>query len=205
MSDALKPDTSLWSSDSVPEWNRALDSYDEVVERQGVSSLAELDRWVRVELPGRIAERGTPHVTLEELAKVTRWKMARGVWRARNLSLVESNGADVVVETSREALTAVPDPRRPIAILARLQGVGPATASVVAAAAAPERYPFFDELVAEQVPGLGTVAFTLPYYLRYAEAIRSRAGLLPDDWTPALVERALWAHSGGKAGRARGR
>lgn len=202
MPDPLKPDTSLWSSDSLPEWSRALGSYDEVVDRQGVSSLAELDRWVRVELPGRIAERENPHVTLEELAKVTRWKMARGVWRARNLSLVESNEADLVVETSRQALAAVPDPRRPIAILARLQGVGPATASAVAAAAAPEQYPFFDELVAKQVPDLGKVAFTMPYYLRYSEAIRTRAARLPDDWTPALVERALWAHSGGKAGRA---
>ena len=43
------------------------------------------------------------------------------------------------------------------------------------------------------------VAFTLPYYLRFADALRERAKQLGGRWTPVLVERALWAHSGGKA------
>jgi hypothetical protein len=50
------------------------------------------------------------------------------------------------------------------------------------------------------VPGLGAVAFTLPYYARYAAALRERAGRLGDGWTPVMVERALWADRGGKAG-----
>jgi hypothetical protein len=86
-------------------------------------------------------------------------------------------------------------------MLAALDGVGPATASGVAAAAAPERYPFFDELVAAQVPGLGKIAWTHGFYARYAAAIRSRAETLGADWTPVMLERALWAHVGGKAGR----
>jgi len=192
----------LWRSDSETRWREALDSYEAVVDRQGVAALGELDRWVRLELPARITSRPEPHVTLEELARVTRWKMARGVWRARNLTLVEGNDPEVVVAVSREALAAIPDPRRPIDLLARLKGVGPATASAVAAAAAPETYPFFDELVAEQIPGFGEVGFTLPYYLRYAEAIRRRAEELGGDWNAVRVERALWSHSGGKAARA---
>jgi hypothetical protein len=194
----------LWSSGSAAEWKDALQRYPEVVERQGVDALPELDRWVRDDLPSAIAARSEPHVTLEELAGLTRWKMARGVWRARNLALVQGNDPESVVETSRRALAAVPDPRAPIATLAWLDGVGPATASAVAAAAAPAVYPFFDELVAAQVPGLGTVAFTLPYYLRYAEALRERTAALGEGWDPVRVERSLWAHAGGKAG-ARGR
>ena len=73
-------------------------------------------------------------------------------------------------------------------------------ASAVAAAAAPETYPFFDEIVAACVPELGAVAFTLPYYGRYAAALRARAQRLGPPWTPAAVERALWADRGGKAG-----
>jgi hypothetical protein len=65
---------------------------------------------------------------------------------------------------------------------------------------APETYPFFDEIVAAQVPDLGRVDFTPRYYRRYAEALRRRAAQLGDDWTPAQVERALWARAGGKAG-----
>jgi hypothetical protein len=167
---------------------------------QGVEALPELDRWVRGELPSIVGGRRQPHVTLDELVRVTKWKMARGVWRARNLVLVQANLPETVVETSREALAKVPDRRAPIDLLSRLGGVGPATASAVAAAAAPGIYPFFDDLVAQQVPELGKVAFTLPYYLKYAAALRSRAQQLGGDWSPAAVERALWAHAGGKAG-----
>ena len=43
------------------------------------------------------------------------------------------------------------------------------------------------------------VKWTMPYYAKYAEALRERAPHLGDDWTPAAVERALWASVGGKA------
>lgn len=193
--------TSLWTEETDAPWRAALDSYPEVVARQGVAPLAELDRWYREELPGAIAGRSPAQVTHAELVRVTEWKMARGVWRARNLVLVRGNEPAAVERASAAALAAVPHPTAPIAALAELDGVGPATASAVAAAAAPEVYPFFDELVAAQVPGLGKVAFTLGYYARYAAALRDRAARLGGAWTPVMVERALWATVGGKAGR----
>lgn len=192
----------LWGSTSEAAWRAALDSYAETVARQGVDGLEEIDRWVREELPQRIAERERRHVTLDELVEVTKWKMSRGVWRGRNLALVRSNAPEEVERVSGDALAEVPDPRAPIRILAWLDGVGPATASAVAAAAAPEVYPFFDEVAAAQIPDLGKLGFTSAYYARYSEAIRERAGTLGDGWTPVMVERALWAHAGGKAGPA---
>ena len=190
----------LWGNSSASAWRDALRSYDDVVAAQGVARLAELDRWYRDELPGVIAARRTPHVTLQELVRLTEWKMARGVWRAPNLVLVRGNDAKLVVETSESALAAAPHPTKPIAALATLAGVGPATASGAASAFAPATYPFFDELVAGQVPGLGVVKWTLPYYAKYAEALRARAAKLGEGWTPTAVERALWASVGGKAG-----
>lgn len=192
----------LWSSTDPQLWQSALEAYDDVIVAQGVRPLAELDRWYRETLPAAIAARRRPHVTHEELVRVTEWKMARGVWRARNLALVRGNPADRVEEQSAEALAAVPDLRRPVELLAELDGVGPATASAVVAAASPD-HPFFDELVAAQVPGLVKVAFSAPYYARYAEAIRARAAALGPPWTPVAVERALWAFAGGKAGQRR--
>lgn len=194
----------LWSSTSLDDWRRALDSYEAVVARQGVAKLAELDAWYRDDLPPAIAARRHAHVTLAELVKLTEWKMARGVWRGRNLALVRGNAPDVVIATSTEALAAMPDPTAPIATLAELDGVGPATASAVAAAAMPDVYPFFDELVAAQMGLAGKLAFTLGYYAKYAAALRERAGQLGHGWTPVMVERALWAHVGGKAGVASG-
>ena len=191
----------LWGSASYDAWRAALASYPAVIEAQGVKPLAELDGWYREVLPAAIAAREPMHVTHAELVKVTEWKMARGIWRARNLALVKGNEAAEVERASRAALAAIPDPKAPIAELAALDGVGPATASAVVAAAAPDLYPFFDELVGAQVPALPAVAFTPAYYARYADALRERAAHLGGDWTPVLVERALWAHVGGKKGK----
>lgn len=179
---------------------RALDDYPAVVERQGVARLPELDRWYREELPALIAARTAAHLTLPELVRLTEWKMARGVWRAPNLALVRGNDPRAVEETSAAALAKVPHPTGPVSELAKLKGVGPATASAAVAAAAPESYPFFDEIVAARLPGLGPVAWTLGYYARYADALRAAARELGGEWTPARLERALWAHAGGKAG-----
>ena len=193
----------LWTSISVQNWHDALERYEEVVALQGVARLVALDRWYREELPDTIASRQPPHVTLPELVHMTEWKMARGVWRAPNLILVRGNESRAVIETTSAALAAMPHADTPIATIAKLAGVGPATASAVAAAAAPSIYPFFDELVAAQIPQLGKVAWTLGYYARYADAIRVRARELGEDWTPVMVERALWSHAGGKAGARR--
>lgn len=190
----------LWASDERKLWKAALESYPAVIDAQGVARLPELDRWYRDELPAAIAGRKAPHVTHDELVRVTEWKMARGIFRPRNLVLVRGNAPALVEKTSTAALAAIPDPKRPVALLAELAGVGPATASAIAAAAAPEVYPFFDELVGAQVPGLGTVAFTPAYYAKYAAALRARADALGHGWTPVMVEQALWAHVGGKAG-----
>jgi len=194
--------TELWSSSNEKSWHAALDRYADVVANQGVARLAELDAWYRDELPALIATRtgSRRHVTHGELVRATEWKMARGVWRAPNLVLVRGNDAADVERVSAEALAAIPDPKKPIATLATLAGVGPATASAIVAAAAPADYPFFDELVAAQIPALGKVTWTLGYYVRYAKALRERAEELGGEWTPGMLERALWANVGGKAG-----
>ena len=194
------PLKTLWTSDAPEDWTRALESYDDTVARQKVKPLEELDRWYRDVLPDAIAARTRPHVTLAEVVKLAEWKMARGVWRAKNQVLIRGNDPALVVKISTDALAQSPHPTAPIATLAELAGVGPATASAVMAAAHPDVYPFFDELVAAQVPGLGAVAWTLAYYRKYAEALRQRAASLGNRWTPVMVERALWAHVGGKAG-----
>ena len=192
--------TDLWTSTDLAAWTRQLARYPAVIARQDVVTLPDLDAWYRDELPAAIAARTPAHITHDELVRLTEWKMARGVWRAPNLVLVKGNVAQRVVSVSTEALAAIPHPTKPVATLATLAGVGPATASAVTAAFAPTIYPFFDELVAEQIPTLGKVAWTLGYYAKYAAALRERAELLGEGWTPVMAERALWSFVGGKTG-----
>ncbi len=195
--------STLWQTENCAAWHAALDAYPSVIRAQQVRGLEELDAWYRTELPLVLAARKPPHVTREELERVTLWKMKRGVWRERNRLLVISNEASTVKRASKDALAAVPDPHRPIALLSDLAGVGPATASAVLASYAPAVYPFFDDLVAVQVSSLGKVAFTPAYYQRYAAALRERATQLHAEckhraWTAQDVSQALWAASGGK-------
>jgi hypothetical protein len=195
---------SLWTETSCEAWRDALAAYPDVVAEQGSDLLKRLDPWYRQELPALLAERAEPFVTRDELVRVVEWKMARGVWRPRNLQLARSNDEATVREASRAAFAAAPDPRRPLRLLGELKGVGPATASAVLAARLPERYPFFDEVVAAQAPGLAPGEFTLKAYLAYAAALRERAATLaaacpPDGWDAQSVGLALWAAAGGKA------
>jgi len=192
--------TGLWGAGAPAIWQAALDRYPAVVAGQGIAQLVKLDEWYRDELPAQLAARSTPHVTLADLVRVTEWKMYRGVWRAPNLVRVKGNDAELVYATTARALVLVPHQTRPVKEIATLDGVGPATASAITAAFAPSIYPFFDELVAVQIPALGPVAWTLGYYAKYAEALRIRAGKLGSDWTPVMLERALWANVGGKTG-----
>jgi hypothetical protein len=194
----------LWASNRCADWHVAFDRYADIVEAQQVNGLAKLDRWYRNELPVLMAARSPAYITRAELEDVTQWKMKRGVWRERNRLLVQSNAPMLVKKISMQALAAIPDPRKPVDLLSSLAGVGPATASGVLACAAPAMYPFFDELVAAQIPRLGKVAFTAVYYQRYAAQLRERAERLQKScahrhWTAHEVGQALWSASGGKA------
>lgn len=196
---------SLWSSDSCRQWADALERYPATVARQGSELLTRRDSWYQDELPGQIAKRRPARVMRDELVWIVEWKMARGVWRARNLHLARSNPADQVESASQAAFGAADNERRALGLLAELKGVGPATASALLAAYQPERYPFFDDIVAEQVPGLAPGEFTIRAYLAYAEALRRRSSELSSScpqggWTAQRVGLALWSAAGGKAG-----
>lgn len=60
--------------------------------------------------------------------------------------------------------------------ISKLKGVGPATASAVLAAGAPEQAPFFDSPMARAVqrPPLGKVEYNVKFYVQFAERLRHR-------------------------------
>lgn len=188
----------LWHSADPAMWREALDSYETAIAALPNAKLPAQDAWYRSELPTIVSARAPMHVTHDEMARITEWKMARGVWRAPNLVLVRNNPIGAVEAATSEAAGLLDVPAKALAAVSALGGVGPATASAVLAIMAPARFPFFDEIVTGQVAphveGMGKIAWTAPYYRKYAAALVARAEALADGWHATMVERALWAH-----------
>jgi hypothetical protein len=184
----------LWTVSDEAPWRAALDAYPAVIAQQPPARLVELDTWYRDTLTPDVQGRSPRLVTHEELVRLTEWKMTRGVWRGPNLTLVRSNTPESVQDAGALAAAHIGQLTKAIGAYTALAGVGPATASAVLALVAPDRYPFFDEIVAAQVEDLGPVAWSTSYYRRYAAALVERAAQLPADWNAVMVERALWAN-----------
>lgn len=200
----MLPDSqALWRAEDCRRWHNALDQYGMVVAAQGDAKLVDLDTWYRTELTAKLIGENPKALTRDDLIHVTEWKMRRGEWRARNLFLVSSNSGDEVAAAWQEAVALAPDPLSPIRRMARLAGVGPATASAALAPAFPDLYPFMDELVAAGVPGLEKFGFTVPAYSAYSAALREKAVELRErcnhaPWTAQDAGLALWSFAGGK-------
>ncbi|KAM7370940.1 hypothetical protein PAMP_010449 [Pampus punctatissimus] len=126
------------------------------------------------------------------------WKLTRGKFRPRLQQLVASNSEDTVEKCSRKAFSLLPDVQAAITELSSLKGVGPATASAVLAAGAPEQAAFMSDEAMESVPGLKPIQYTAKHYALYLgkmiELTKKLNKVDPQqDWTPHKLELCFWA------------
>ncbi|XP_034564680.1 uncharacterized protein zgc:112496 [Notolabrus celidotus] len=183
-------------------WRRVYEGYWDVVEAKAKAKkpgkLLSLEKWYQEELPKLISCRPDKHVSQSELVKLMEWKLTRGKFRPRLQQLVASNSEDTVEKCSRKAFSLLPDVQAAIAELSTLKGVGPATASAVLAAGAPDRTAFMSDEAMESVPGLKPIQYTAKHYALYLGRMVEWTEKLnkvdpQPDWTPHRVELCLWA------------
>ncbi|KAC9754819.1 hypothetical protein E3N88_45294 [Mikania micrantha] len=180
----------------VNQWKEALSLYDSRIESMSKPDLVSLDHFYCKQLPSIIHERNpNPHITTLELSKLMQWKLTRGKWRPRLLDFVSSLDEETVKCASQKAFKSLPEISKAITELTVLKGVGPATASAVLAAYAPDVAPFMSDEA--MVAALGnSKEYTLKQYLVFVDKLQAKAKELSaegDAFTPSDVERALWS------------
>ncbi|KAG0080562.1 hypothetical protein BGZ93_007645 [Podila epicladia] len=192
----------LFNSDSVEEWDAVLDKYSIALDHHVASkkddTLAELDEWYQNTLPTILATRKPQSIDSSELCNLMSWKLKRGKFRPNLAKLAASNTDSAVKTASQKAFTLITSSslKAALAEMSSLKGVGPATASAILCAAAPEKVPFMADETMASVPGLGPIAYTAGYYLKFAEKVIDKAAALKckgaKTSSPHLVEKALW-------------
>ncbi|XP_070579948.1 uncharacterized protein [Ptychodera flava] len=192
---------------SSEEWKNVLELYDKVLDLKaakitrpkGKEELIELDKWYQEELPIMINSRDDKHITHKEITKLMKWKLNRGKFRPRLAEMIQTNTEEAVVNASKKAFQCLPDLSAAIQALTVLKAVGPATASAVLAAGAPESAAFMADESMHAFPELVPLEYTLKHYNKYSELVRKTVRRLHKEepevrWCPHKVELALWTH-----------
>ncbi|KFK38583.1 hypothetical protein AALP_AA3G132600 [Arabis alpina] len=180
----------------IETWKEALSSYESRIESLNKPDLVSLDQFYRVNLPSLLHDRDpNPYLTTSELSQLMKWKLSRGKWRPRLLDFVSSLEDSVVKSASEKAFKSLPDISKAVKELTVLKGVGPATASAVLAAYAPDIAPFMSDEAMEVALG-NSKDYTLKQYLLFVTKLqeKSKELKLKGEWDgPSDIERALWS------------
>lgn len=173
----------------------------------------ELDEWRHEKLPSAVLGRKPAHATHDELKKLMQHKLSKFKFRPGLQKFVDELDPKLVVATTTRALAALHSSgtekgaRDALKILCELKGIGPATASSLLSAVAPDRvaYTSDEALAVTLASGPGS-----PYKPRYtadevwalaaalrpvAESLNTAAAAAGEAvrWTIEDVQRALWA------------
>jgi len=189
------------------EWT--LEQYDQALRLKAENksskpeNVIKLDKWYQNELPKKIKSRGKDaHLVHDELVQTIKWKLARGKFRPNLVNLVQMNTPRVVMQETKKAfrkLQKTDDLQGAANALCNVKGVGPAMASAVLAAGAPQTAPFMADECLLAMPDVDGLDYTMKEYMRFVdyvkacvERLNSREGA--SNWTPHKVELAVWTH-----------
>jgi len=163
--------------------------------------LIKLDKWYQNELPKKIKSRGKEaHLTHEEIVQTIKWKLARGQFRPRLKDLIQMNTPRVVMQETKKAFRAIDkkkDLEAAVSALSNLKGVGPAMASAVLAAGAPEIAPFMADELLMSMPEVEGIDYTMKEYMKLVEKTKEcveRLNAQGGSWNPHKVEMTVWAY-----------
>jgi hypothetical protein len=172
-------------------WTTTEVKYGEMLEAKGGKELVDLDRYCEDLLVPNM--RQNKYITKDELLKIVQWKFLKGKPRHALMNHLRANTPKSVLEHSKAGMDFADegDPERAITEIAKLRGVGPATASAVLSLYRPDSFAFMDDEVIECLY-TGKRGYTAAIYRNINERCTDLAEKLGCDWNPRRVGRALW-------------
>ncbi|KAK6860182.1 hypothetical protein PG995_003818 [Apiospora arundinis] len=147
----------LYENISPDLFGQLLNKYGDLLEsissakpaKQGQRTLSELDEFrykTAVELfSSEKPQRAMQHNDVKSLVE---WKLRHGKFRPTLMKLVSSNDEDTVADTLEGAMSAywkAPDVTKAVDAIAKLKGIGPATASLLLSVHDPDKVIFFSD------------------------------------------------------------
>ncbi|KAM0288046.1 hypothetical protein ACHAQH_000114 [Verticillium albo-atrum] len=138
-------------------FDELLVSYEPLVEsisatksKPGQKTLKELDEFRYVEAPRLFSQIDAPERPMnhDDVKVLVDWKLRHGKFRPTLMKLVTSNDPSMVSKTIKDGISTyqkTSDVAKALAILAKLKGIGPATASLLLAVHQPNDVPFFSD------------------------------------------------------------
>lgn len=141
--------------------------------------LLEKDAWVHVDLPAALRTREPPHLTKDDLIKLAEWKVTKEKNRPGFVSRIQTGNSEAAVKAATEKGSAklkVGLLKEAYQEICELHGVGPATASAILAAAAPDKAAFMSDEALEDV--VGSRKYVLNEGLELSQKLMKRAAEL---------------------------
>ncbi|KAI0535666.1 hypothetical protein GGR58DRAFT_429644 [Xylaria digitata] len=150
-------------NDTVPDnitisrFNELLSRYNTLIEsmssqkptKTGQSSLLELDEYrYKVAVEAFQSDKPKKQMSHDDAKKLVDWKLRHGKFRPTLMKLVSSNDGEVVRKTIQEAVAQYwldKNTMKATDAIAKLKGIGPATASLMLSVHDPERVIFFSD------------------------------------------------------------
>jgi hypothetical protein len=185
-------------------WCKIEARYTEMLKAKGGDELVECDRYCRKDLKARMIQQ--KFITKDELLKIVQWKFLKGKPRHALMSLLKSNSESDVKDRTKSGMIFANDQNVDAAIdeIAKLRGVGPATASAILSIFKPSLFAFMDDEVIECLYDDGKRGYTTKIYRHMNDECTKLANQLnrirnddknpndKDEWNPSRVGRALW-------------
>ncbi|TRY93042.1 hypothetical protein DNTS_025168 [Danionella cerebrum] len=187
----------LFACEDPTVWREMQRKYCSVLEAKSTGKGKVPGKLLELDKCSSIAARSECFLTRAELVKIMEWKLMKGKFRPRLQQLIGSNVEELVQSSSKKAFSLLPDVQAAITELCKLKGVGPATASAILAAGAPDKVAFMADEAVESIAELRPVQYTAKHYARYLQKMLDKASQLntvdtQQEWTPQQVQRCLW-------------